>query len=187
MGERNYWLLTWRDFFHCISLCLPFLWHWILTLCSWETSRAVMCSSFSNPSICHFFAHLPFLLPSGTEGNSAWMRCWVHGNWVVIDWTAAWPMRGQWELEDQSSNTASLIPNSAGKLKCSAARVIFILYNTYMLRLRKISSCTDDHLMDPACDLSEVVSHILLWCHHWKLSSCLVVKKKSLPVHENIS
>ena len=47
---------------------------------------------------------LSFPLPSGA-GATAWMRCWVHGNWVGIDWTAAWPTRGQWEPGDQSSTT----------------------------------------------------------------------------------
>lgn len=59
-----------------------------------------------------------FPLPSGT-GATAWMRCWVHGNWVGIDWTAAWPMRGQWEPEDQSSPTDCVSPHSAGKHKRS--------------------------------------------------------------------
>lgn len=28
------------------------------------------------------------------------MRCWVHGNWVSIDWTAAWPMGARgWEQQ----------------------------------------------------------------------------------------
>lgn len=69
-----------------------------------------------NISCCHVFIilksiHLsllcsPPLPPSlGHSGGSAWMSCWVHGNWVVIDWTAAWPVRVQWELEDRSSST----------------------------------------------------------------------------------
>lgn len=64
---------------------------------------AVMCSSCLAPSVTSALTLLlSFPLPSGT-GATAWIRCWVHGNWVGIDWTAAWPTRGQWEPEDQSS------------------------------------------------------------------------------------
>lgn len=41
----------------------------------------------------------PSLFPPA-EGPTAWMRCWVHGNWVSIDWTAAWPMGARgWEQQ----------------------------------------------------------------------------------------
>lgn len=41
----------------------------------------------------------PSLSPPA-EGPAAWMRCWVHGNWVSIDWTAAWPMGARgWEQQ----------------------------------------------------------------------------------------
>lgn len=54
-------------------------------------------------SIRHFSSHLASFPPA--QGATAWMRCWVHGNCVGIDWTAEWPTRSQWEPEDQSSTT----------------------------------------------------------------------------------
>lgn len=131
---------------------------------------------------------LSFPLPSGT-GATAWMRCWVHGNWVGIDWTAAWPTRGQWEPGGSEQHhwlrlSSPILQENINAVPLEASenqRTLHFLDNiSTPCSLTCISAISSDwksflqhwlyHLTDWLHHLSGADCHISLRCHRWRLS-----------------
>lgn len=127
----------------------------------------------------------PSLFPPA-EGPTAWMRCWVHGNWVSIDWTAAWPMGARgWEQQHRLRLSSPILQKNihAAQLKVQGKKqnivgffggemqahpstlcsLLFVEMEDVSSALAVSSSAWVHHLSRPDC-------HILLWCRHWRRS-----------------
>lgn len=165
--------------------------HWVSTASVSKTSLAVMCSSFSAPSICHFFSHLTSLLPFFPSAQGP-QREWDVGC-MVIESVLIGLQRGLREANESQGIraaplTASLIPHSAGKHKRSTTRGIRKRRNITFFQITQahrvlISAISSDlrprksflqhwlfHLTDWVHHLSVADCHISLRCHHWRLS-----------------
>lgn len=171
--------------------------HFISTAPAVRPSLPVPCSSHLHLSLSlsPCFSPSPFL---PAEGPTAWMRCWVHGNWVSIDWTAAWPMGArEWEqqhrlrlsyhilqenihaaqrkVQQKNKQKKNKIRTLWGLLvfffsfgKCKHTLAHFVL--CCLLRWEAFLQHWLDHLSDWVHHLSRPDCHISLWCCLWRLS-----------------